>query len=732
MANPTQGMQDPSPRSKEAAAHVSTDLLVASNVAILLAGGKGTRLRQSGRGRPKPLLTISDEPIINFLVRSLLKLDGDHTVSKIYILLTKKQHLPETLYHPESVLLNLKADFELWEKTWFWEQRDRIDLVFEEDLPVSDDLKEIFKKKGRPEGAVAGLALLLNEAGPSLLRSSSRVLVAAADNFLPEEDLGQYFALCTPDASVNAYKDLGDPAKIRDKFGCITTEMDGATEWMTAYAEKPSDPGPKDTKASVALYCFPRKHFALLSEYVTFVRSQSSDDRQKRLGAPGFFMEWLAGATSRATTMGMPRTAGVKARRVQGRWFDIGDPADLRIASFWHTHSGRLETVEDLTVARETGQLDDNSFLLVRRLEIDPETRTIRIWHSSDDMLCSLRPDGRKLKTVQEIAAQATNATEQWERIRAALEGRERMPRKDLESPLLLSAGVFLFDSHGAQQGQMLSANRALVPFLQKDIASNVDRRRVTTPAGRVDSLDVQQVCLDEMREEFIFYGVGADGLAKVFCLIDDSDDEKAARLAVLAVVRKSRLQIPGINLKDIDLSGSVERLTEPVHLSQITPNFCWKLETFLNRENSIGEKVERKVYSRDGFAVIPDEENHTLEFRIIRWGNITGVQTTKVFPTVSTMQIGRLRGIADGDGYHRIPFVLTAEDLIKYGREVRTGQVDGLRSVLQKSQREVARILAVGDRRDGRFEQFETALPFLFTTTSVNFLLEKLEAIVG
>lgn len=447
-----------------------------TTIAVLLAGGKGTRLRQSGRGKPKPLLDIAGEPVINFLVRRLLELDGDERIDKIYVLLRKKQLLPPTVFHPNRVELDLEREFSLWREIWFWAEKDRISLVYEEDLDEPAWLKKYFPDIAI-EGAIAGLARWLYSDYAKTIQPGTRILLAAADNFLPDVELAPFLQLCDCGISVNAYKDLGDPQKIREKFGCLTTfKADDDTEWLSRYSEKPTDPGQEDTKASVALYCFPLEHVNLLKEYVDTLKPPR--DPKVALGAPGFFLEWLATNTSVKKPLGQRKSQGVKAFPIAGKWFDIGDPADLRIATYWHTHSGRLETVEDLIVARETGQLDDNSFLLVRRMEIDSENRTVRIWHKADDPLCCLRPDGRGLRTVTEIKETAAADTGEniWNVIEAGLDTGRHMPRQDLKDPLLLSAGVFLFDCDGATPDGKLGAGRALLPLLEKDLSSNMDR----------------------------------------------------------------------------------------------------------------------------------------------------------------------------------------------------------------------------------------------------------------
>ena len=85
-------------------------------------------------------MNIAGEPVINYIVRKLLQLEGEDRIDAIYILLRKKQQLPSAKFHPESVELDLERDFNLWEKNWFWKENERIHLVYEEDLKDDEAL----------------------------------------------------------------------------------------------------------------------------------------------------------------------------------------------------------------------------------------------------------------------------------------------------------------------------------------------------------------------------------------------------------------------------------------------------------------------------------------------------------------------------------------------------------------------------------------------------------------
>lgn len=191
-------------------------------------------------------------------------------------------------------------------------------------------------------------------------------------------------------------------------------------------------------------------------------------------------------------------------------------------------------------------------------------------------------------------------------------------------------------------------------------------------------------------------------------------------------------MAIPGISLDDLNAKDAVEAFTQQVTIFPLTPKFCWKLEILLETLDANGTPIERIAYARPGFAVIPDRSNHTLEFRIIRWGNITGIQRKLVEPARATMQLGMLSGVGDGDGYRRIPLVFSGTALRHYWNALRDADADAVRDVLRKSQLEVASVLAAGNSPEGRFAQFDLRIPLLFTTTAVDYLLEHLDDLLA
>ena len=78
--------------------------------AVILAGGKGTRLYPITKEIPKPLLPINKKPIINYLV-DLFK---NYGIKEIAVLVSKED----------------KQDFEWWKKRYYL--KDNIRLITEE------------------------------------------------------------------------------------------------------------------------------------------------------------------------------------------------------------------------------------------------------------------------------------------------------------------------------------------------------------------------------------------------------------------------------------------------------------------------------------------------------------------------------------------------------------------------------------------------------------------------
>jgi hypothetical protein len=177
----------------------------------------------------------------------------------------------------------------------------------------------------------------------------------------------------------------------------------------------------------------------------------------------------------------------------------------------------RLETVSHLLVAEEIEKLDDKSFFMCRELEVNSGGKIVRLFFRADDPICLLDRSFGKAPAVKDVGVSAA-ADSIWDHIEKLLTHTDKktrqLPRTKLKNPLLLSAGMFLFDTdstmvlHKAEQAfNVLPRERTLVPLLERDAAAPADPGRLTTAAGRMDMLDLEQVCYSELLEELIFYG---------------------------------------------------------------------------------------------------------------------------------------------------------------------------------------------------------------------------------
>ena len=717
-------------------------------IALLLAGGKGTRLRQTGRYYPKPLIPIGAEPVINHLIDKLAHLNE---VERIYVLTRKKQTVESD---GQRATLDLYTAFDKWKDVWYSENRERdqpgaarTPVAVEDDRPDAVSSRDIVplyvlyeeNLSSDPEvqtGAIAGLCRFeqwLNKHGIPY----DAVLVVAADNFI-EDDLSDLIAKARDPsfcrAAINAYFDFGDKERIRGKYGCLKTDRHG---WVTDYEEKPGDPSMDQTKASTAVYLFPKQIFAELKEYST---SEDATLFPARMDAPGNFLKWLVKRRYPYDRHGAEKLRdqgiGVQGYCLKGEWFDIGSKPDLIAAIKFYIdhHLLVMNTVDDLLLADRAHTLTDKHYLLCWRLSICPEKNLICLHFQSTDKICKLHNGipGSAL-TISEVKARSKQAS-YWSAIEAAIDrnrGGFNDFDKTLADPLLVSGGVFLFDSVGgcpAADGMKLPAQRTLVPVLEKDPGSKTDGGRLTTPAGRMDILDLRQVCYSELCEEMIFYGVPAGGhQARIFAVAPL--ELKDIKRRVLRHMMDNNVLIPAIDRERIEAESvlaerDITIVERVIPIDIILPSHeCWEVNVYLNGH----------IHSHcSNVIVIPDRENSTLEFRLACYADITGSQT-EAAPECNTFskQVGRLLGIADGDGFSRRPFLLAATAFLGFHESLMSCDKNQLVEYLTRSQHNAAEVLAAGAPGNGRFESFDCQLPVLHLTTSVHHLAKVLSLLL-
>jgi NDP-sugar pyrophosphorylase family protein len=197
--------------------------------AVILAGGKGQRLRPYTTVLPKPLMPIGDMPILEVVLRQLKRAGVTHVTMAV-------GHLAELLqaFFGDGRRLGLTIDYSLEE---------------------------------RPLGTVGPLTLI-----PGL--SQERTFIMMNGDILTTLD---YAALVRHHDESGAIATIATyQRQVRIDFGVIETDRDG---WLTGYVEKPSI----DYRVSMGVYCFDSRVLATLK------RNERLDfpDLIKRLIADG-------------------------------------------------------------------------------------------------------------------------------------------------------------------------------------------------------------------------------------------------------------------------------------------------------------------------------------------------------------------------------------------------------------------------------------------------------------
>lgn len=687
-------------------------------IAVLLAGGKGTRLGKTGQFLPKPLIHIGDEPVINSLVKKLQALPE---IKTIYVLTRKEQIIEVPPFYSRQEKLDLFTAFERWKAVYY----PRVEVVYEETIQT-----EILDGAN---GAIVGLCRFQKEIESRITKKLDDLpdscIILAADNYL-EDDLSVLIsdAMKYPNAIINAYFDFSDKEKIRQKYGCLDVDEKG---WVTEYEEKPADPSLGQTKASAAVYVFPWEQFKKLETY--------AKSPKYGMDAPGSLLKWFITdvypynkiSSEHQRTQGI----GVRGYHLKGEWFDIGRKSDLIAAIKHYVNNFLMEmtTVEDLLLAERTDGLTDKCFLLCHRISVHPDKGVIRLVFRGEDQICKLS-DGilGNIPTVGNVKA-ASQQADYWPKLIQSVVQREGgfvAIDEPLKEPLLVSGGVFLLDSVGGRitdGGTRLPRSRTLLPLLEKDPASPTDPGRLTTPAGRLDRLDLRQVCYGELCEEMIFYGA-KQGFDAPRILVIAPIELRDVKRRVLRRILEKNVTIPGIDRERIAVQS---RLAEKdISMVDIIPPLdillpkdrAWTIEIYLDGyRQSVCENV----------IVIPDRDNGTLEFRVACFADITGTPNgERPICNKFSKQVGGLLGIADGDGFSRRPFIISAQSFARYYTKMNMCQKEDILQYLMDSQHDAIDIVATGSPGTGRFENFDCQMPVLPLTTSVRHLAELLECL--
>jgi glucose-1-phosphate thymidylyltransferase len=238
---------------------------------LILAAGYATRLYPLTLTRPKPLLPVAGQPMIEYVLDNLAPIGG---IDRIYVVTNAK----------------FAAQFQTWSDT-YRAGKSKLQFTIVNDASTDDTNKL---------GAIGDLHLVLTREN-----IQDDLIVVAGDNLFSQslEDFGRYCRKIN--APVLAVYDVGSLEEIK-KYNSITLDPAGK---ITFFEEKPKLP--TSTLTGIALYYYPKAVLPLIRQYV----AQGNNPDQ-----PGRLVQWLYTRTP------------VYTWRVPGIWFDIGAKESLEQA----------------------------------------------------------------------------------------------------------------------------------------------------------------------------------------------------------------------------------------------------------------------------------------------------------------------------------------------------------------------------------------------------------------
>jgi glucose-1-phosphate thymidylyltransferase len=266
--------------------------------ALVLAAGYATRLYPLTKEYPKPLLTVGQRPIIDYIIDKLETLDG----------------IDEIIVVTNSKFISYFKEWVARRKT-----KKRISLV--------DDLTKDQKAR---RGAIGDMDFVINKKG-----LKDDLLVIGGDNLFDGglKDFLLFAKANEPHPVIGAYniKDMHEAAK----YGVIKLDKNNR---VIDFQEKPALP--ETTLVAMCLYYFPKEKLGLVKEYLdtrtdkprpslkysTSLKEERGSPRPSskyktslkeergKHDATGFYIDWLR------------KQEAVYGFIFAGRWYDIGHP----------------------------------------------------------------------------------------------------------------------------------------------------------------------------------------------------------------------------------------------------------------------------------------------------------------------------------------------------------------------------------------------------------------------
>lgn len=239
---------------------------------IILAAGYATRLYPLTLTRPKPLLEVAGQPMVNYVLDNLAPIEG---IDHVYVVTNAK----------------FADQFEVWAQNSRAAQ-PKLDFTIVNDGSTDDSNKL---------GAIGDLHLVLQRQ-----EIDDDIIVVAGDNLF-SESLGGFGQFCREKgAPVVGVYDVGSLEEAR-KYNNIRLDHEGR---IVEFEEKPLHPS--SPLIAIALYYYPKGVVPLIKQYIA---ERNNPDQ------PGRLVQWLYPLTPFYTW------------QVPGLWFDIGSKETLEEAN---------------------------------------------------------------------------------------------------------------------------------------------------------------------------------------------------------------------------------------------------------------------------------------------------------------------------------------------------------------------------------------------------------------